>query len=645
MARRLSLKVLFRKRPVTLCCFFSALSMVMINTLPPLPTADNSIFGFDYRAPGRPHGRYTQHRLWRNSTGAFVKKTTASQTNGKLPPMGRKKLKRWPVGDAQYNYMQSNYGERHKYPSNSDKADKPKGKGRQLKGIHRKTNDNQAEAFEPQAQEMSPQRRGMSPQIQAGKNTDPHGMTQDNRPPPTHSPSSVEKPILQANNVNRIVTIKRSSVQLSQKSVTLKISTSGVKDGMSHDKPVLQGTSDKKQNAPQFKTSSNRTESVPVQKVKNKAYHQTTRTSSTNSASDMFLANNGKSEDRRGGEPKLCNNFEANLLLSDSGDKASLLGHPPPWFNSNDIEKMKLLSKGSVTAKERIPGHGQVMQVGLSSHPDTVIPDLLAHCQDGFCGLIKRPSDLYEVLAFHLDRVLGLNRSLPVVARRFSDGLLPYRYTDGVPRPIVWWDSDIQHLDNPNKDQNSFELSWLQYQAQLQRHCGTADSQKNPTEDCLSVKHSEWGRLALFDFLLQVHDRLDRHCCGFSPEPSEPCVQELLRENCRSLKEQALVHILVRKGDPSRLVYIDNAARLLQPEDNLNFRLLEGIDELPLHAVSVLKSGCFRDMLLRSLYADREFWESHKGIKEVQKLVHTVERRSQLLLNYIQEKNIQVVTE
>lgn len=34
----------------------------------------------------------------------------------------------------------------------------------------------------------------------------------------------------------------------------------------------------------------------------------------------------------------------------------------------------------------------------------------------------------------------------------------------------------------------------------------------------------------------------------------------------------------VRSSDPSRLVFIDNAGNLQQPEDKLNFRLLEGID-------------------------------------------------------------------
>lgn len=131
-------------------------------------------------------------------------------------------------------------------------------------------------------------------------------------------------------------------------------------------------------------------------------------------------------------------------------------------------------------------------------HPE----GLAERCQQGHCSLIKRTDDWFEVLAFHLDRVLGLNRSLPAVLRTFHSPVLPYRYTSGTPRPVVWWDPDIQHLADTDNDQNSVALSWAQYQKLLQVRCGTeAELRSAP---CVGVQHSEWGRLALFDFLLQV---------------------------------------------------------------------------------------------------------------------------------------------
>uniref|UniRef100_A0A3P8VQQ3 Golgi associated kinase 1A n=1 Tax=Cynoglossus semilaevis TaxID=244447 RepID=A0A3P8VQQ3_CYNSE len=222
---------------------------------------------------------------------------------------------------------------------------------------------------------------------------------------------------------------------------------------------------------------------------------------------------------------------------------------------------------------------------------------------------------------FFFISVLGLNRSLPAVLRTFHSEILPYRFTSGTPRPVVWWDPDIQHLTDTDNDQNSVPLSWVQYQQLLQLHCGSEADLRS--EACVGVHHSEWERLALFDFLLQVNDRLDRYCCGFTPDPTEECVENLLQAKCRNTKELLLVHILVRKADPSRLVFIDNAGRPRQSADNLNFRLVEGIHEFPEKAVSVLRSGCLESLLLRSLYTDGQFWASRGGVGGLRPLIET----------------------
>uniref|UniRef100_A0A8I5KS46 Golgi associated kinase 1A n=1 Tax=Homo sapiens TaxID=9606 RepID=A0A8I5KS46_HUMAN len=137
-----------------------------------------------------------------------------------------------------------------------------------------------------------------------------------------------------------------------------------------------------------------------------------------------------------------------------------------------------------------------------------------------------------------------------------------------------------------------------------------------------------------------VHDRLDRYCCGFEPEPSDPCVEERLREKCQNPAELRLVHILVRSSDPSHLVYIDNAGNLQHPEDKLNFRLLEGIDGFPESAVKVLASGCLQNMLLKSLQMDPVFWESQGGAQGLKQVLQTLEQRGQVLLGHIQKHNL-----
>ncbi|NXV92758.1 F198A protein, partial [Calonectris borealis] len=327
--------------------------------------------------------------------------------------------------------------------------------------------------------------------------------------------------------------------------------------------------------------------------------------------------------------------------------RRGVAGDAPLWLSDDDLQKMQLLASGQVVFKTRVPAHGQVLRVGLRAMGDTeghakgdaspAGPE--GDCQDGRCGLIKRPGDLYEVLAFHLDRVLGLNRSLPAVARRFTSHLLPYSYTDGSLRPIIWWVPDLRHLEDTNNDQNSCALGWLQYQEMLQPRRPTLGAGDAP---CSGIPRGEWSRLALFDFLLQVHDRLDRYCCGFQPDPSEPCVEEMLHEKCRNPAELVLVHILVRRSAPSRLVFIDNAGRPHHPEEKLNFRLLQGIDSFPATAVATLRSGRLQSLLLESLRVDRELWESQGGAEGLRPLLRTIDRRARILLRYIQERNLTV---
>ncbi|KFV06031.1 Protein FAM198A, partial [Tauraco erythrolophus] len=297
----------------------------------------------------------------------------------------------------------------------------------------------------------------------------------------------------------------------------------------------------------------------------------------------------------------------------------------PPWLSNDDLQKMRLLADGRVVSKTRVPAHGQVLRVGLQAmgdaRVDTSPASLEGDCWDGRCGLIKRPGDLYEV------------------ARRFTSRLLPYSYTNGSLRPIIWWAPDLQHLKDTNNDQNSCALGWLQYQEMLRPHGLMSAAGDGP---CSSIPREEWSRLALFDFLLQVHDRLDRYCCGFQPDPSEPCVEEMLHEKCRNPAELVLVHILVRRSAPSRLVFIDNAGRPQHPEEKLNFRLLQGIDSFPAAAVARLQSGQLQSLLLESLRMDRELWESQGGSEGLRPLLQTIDRRARVLLRHIQEHNLTV---
>lgn len=62
----------------------------------------------------------------------------------------------------------------------------------------------------------------------------------------------------------------------------------------------------------------------------------------------------------------------------------------------------------------------------------------------------------------------------------------------------------------------------------------------------------------------------------------------------------------------------------------------------PEKAVSVLQSGCLESLLLRSLYTDREFWESRGGVSGLRPLIRTVEHRGKILLQHIRDKKLRL---
>uniref|UniRef100_A0A672ZJR2 Uncharacterized protein n=1 Tax=Sphaeramia orbicularis TaxID=375764 RepID=A0A672ZJR2_9TELE len=93
---------------------------------------------------------------------------------------------------------------------------------------------------------------------------------------------------------------------------------------------------------------------------------------------------------------------------------------------------------------------------------------------------------------------------------------------------------------------------------------------------------------------------------------------------------------------PRHLVFTDNKGFFDRNEDNLDFRLLEGIKELPEQAVSVLRSRRLREKLLQSLFLDQTYWESQGGRQGIDKLIDVIERRAKVLLTYINAHGILV---
>nr|XP_020478502.1 protein FAM198B isoform X2 [Monopterus albus] len=313
----------------------------------------------------------------------------------------------------------------------------------------------------------------------------------------------------------------------------------------------------------------------------------------------------------------------------------------PPWFSAQDVKAMRFLADAKVLRIREV-SRGDSPSLLLFESESDVSPADQRHTQrnnvcEGQCGIINNPVDTAEVFAFHLDRVLGLNRTLPAVSRKFSF------LHDGQPHPVVSWDASL-YPEGLAAGFSTLRLTWGEYQSSLKQRCWHKNISPKPDSGCSSIHHYEWSKLALFDFLLQIHSRLDQSCCGFRPRREDVCVGPGHRAECGDQDRIQLANIVHRDHDPRHLVFNNNKGFFDRNEDNLDFRLLEGIKELPEEAVSVLKSRRLREKLLQSLFLDQTYWESQGGRQGIDKLIDVIERRAKFLLTYINAHGIKVIT-
>ncbi|XP_064568319.1 Golgi-associated kinase 1B [Zonotrichia leucophrys gambelii] len=303
---------------------------------------------------------------------------------------------------------------------------------------------------------------------------------------------------------------------------------------------------------------------------------------------------------------------------------------PPSWMSKDDILNMRMLADSPIESIQEVPSQKAVLAV-FARGPSTTG----TACNQGHCGIVKRPLDMSEVFAFHLDRILGLNRSLPSVSRRSEF------FQGGQACPVILWDSSLSPTDNSTH--SSVRLTWGQYQQLLKKKCWQNGKVPKAEWGCTEIHHHEWSKMALFDFLLQIYNRLDRNCCGFKPLKEDSCMQQGLKLKCNDQDAVDLTHIVQRRHDQRHLAFIDNKGFFDRNEDNLDFKILQGINEFPASAVSVLRSQRLREKLLQSLFLDKIYWESQGGRKGIEKLIDVIERRSKILLTYINAHGAKVL--
>lgn len=173
-------------------------------------------------------------------------------------------------------------------------------------------------------------------------------------------------------------------------------------------------------------------------------------------------------------------------------------------FSQVDKVYLTLLAQGEIREIYSIQHHEHLRLVAFDA--PTLFHNVIPIESCPLCGAIKRPKDLNEVLAFHVDRTLGIERALPATGRKFMQiELVNLEFEDDNPDvvfPVMWFARDLMHRGKFQKDQNSMQLSWRQYQEILSK----CHDPSNLTEgiNCTDVNYSDWSRMAVLDFIMQV---------------------------------------------------------------------------------------------------------------------------------------------
>ncbi|XP_078066404.1 Golgi-associated kinase 1A-like [Mustelus asterias] len=262
----------------------------------------------------------------------------------------------------------------------------------------------------------------------------------------------------------------------------------------------------------------------------------------------------------------------------------SLGGSPPnkpiTWFSQRDRQLVKLLTGGYVQKIDHLSRGKQMARVVLGINRTLPAEGSRDLCRAGACGVVKEFGELQEVAAFHLDRILGLHVSQPVVARRLQSPLLPSTYRDGLARPAVWWDPQISLPQGASLHLDTYLFHLAQFPSVF-RQCG-----EEKGKVCFRDNSPELEKLKLLDYFFQVDMKLNLDSFG------------------RDRNRRAI-----------------------------NFK---DLNWLPPSTMKTIASQCLPEMLLCSLYEDHEYWQS-KGLSAILKLVEQVNKRAQALLKYIRE--------
>ncbi|XP_068615584.1 Golgi-associated kinase 1B-like, partial [Brachionichthys hirsutus] len=161
----------------------------------------------------------------------------------------------------------------------------------------------------------------------------------------------------------------------------------------------------------------------------------------------------------------ITHTFHINEHTDSSGSSIRIYSQrAPPWLSPRDVESMRFLADAKILRVKEV-SHGGFPSFlifegdtgGLVTNPNHTKLRAICGAQ---CGVISSPVDTAEVFAFHLDRVLGLNRTLPAVSRKFSF------LHGGQSCPVASWDASL-YPEGLIAGRSTVKLTWGEYQSAL----------------------------------------------------------------------------------------------------------------------------------------------------------------------------------
>ncbi|XP_069460348.1 Golgi-associated kinase 1A-like [Ambystoma mexicanum] len=240
------------------------------------------------------------------------------------------------------------------------------------------------------------------------------------------------------------------------------------------------------------------------------------------------------------------------------------------WVNLKDQESMSLLTHSKIQRQLKFTRWESAIGLVLESHLPAPQLGGTGWCETVICALSWDSKHLMEVLAFHLDRLLELNISSPVVGRRLA--------LDELASAVVWWDSKWSH----GVSRKLLPVQILQYPELLRSPCRNGERRSRGGTRCSLTDGSVWHKLLILEYLMK----------------DEPL--DVKKPEVGQLRKEAF---------------------------------LRKLDWMSLGAIERISSQCLSDLLARSLSTDREFWGIWRPLQQrLLGFLQRIDQRAQILL-------------